>query len=299
MSHIEKYYKELLLCYKCGNCQAFCPNFSKLRDESAVARGLISLIEAKNDGIIGFSDRFVELLYQCIGCWQCVDNCPSGVRFDKILLAMRADYMQSANSEYIKQKIARNVKKIPHPIRNFLSKILPQLPPQSITRQIFNELNLKNQSDMPTLIRGYDQVFRPIHKPKMRIGFFVGCTGNYIYPQIAKSSIELLLENDIEIVIAKNQTCCGRFSLDLGDFVSAREFVDKNIKAFSEFDLDGLVVLCKSGRWMLKEGLGVIFDNDVYLHKKIYSITDLLPNVQISEELLSIDCPISALLNLL
>ena len=81
---------EIAKCMQCGNCQAVCPIYKEEMAEWSVARGKINLARGLLEGRLSYTDRMEEIFNLCLTCQACVENCPCGVRPDKIILATRA-----------------------------------------------------------------------------------------------------------------------------------------------------------------------------------------------------------------
>ncbi|MBN1884919.1 MAG: (Fe-S)-binding protein [Candidatus Krumholzibacteriota bacterium] len=83
--------RDLLLCNRCGNCRAVCPVFDVLREEQAGARGKVELAEAFFRGE-DVDEREMQRIFDlCLHCMTCEENCPSGMRADEIVMAVRAE----------------------------------------------------------------------------------------------------------------------------------------------------------------------------------------------------------------
>ncbi|MBN1164783.1 MAG: (Fe-S)-binding protein [Candidatus Krumholzibacteriota bacterium] len=80
---------DFLRCNRCGACKAVCPVFEINREEWSSARGKVELAEAFFRGDdIGWKD--VRRVYDlCLQCRACQENCPSGMRADDIIMAVR------------------------------------------------------------------------------------------------------------------------------------------------------------------------------------------------------------------
>jgi glycolate oxidase iron-sulfur subunit len=71
---------------------------------------------------------------------------------------------------------------------------------------------------------------------RMRVGYFVGCATNFVFPDIGKKIVQLLCKNGVEVVVPK-QGCCGApVFLGAGDFETGRKMADANVKAFAGVD---------------------------------------------------------------
>jgi glycolate oxidase iron-sulfur subunit len=83
--------EELNKCMKCGNCMAVCPVYLTDKAEAGVARGKIAVAEAVLSGELDIVDPdVVAMLFNCLVCKSCMQNCPTKVNFDRIMLALRA-----------------------------------------------------------------------------------------------------------------------------------------------------------------------------------------------------------------
>jgi glycolate oxidase iron-sulfur subunit len=82
---------DFLLCNRCGNCRSVCPLFTVFRSEWAAARGKVEIAEAYFKGGEFDTKKIQEIFDLCLHCMACEDNCPSGMRADEIVMAVRAD----------------------------------------------------------------------------------------------------------------------------------------------------------------------------------------------------------------
>ena len=76
-------------CVHCGFCLPTCPTYSIWGEEMDSPRGRIYLME---QGLGGepMTDSMVQHFDACLGCMACVTACPSGVQYDKLIEATRA-----------------------------------------------------------------------------------------------------------------------------------------------------------------------------------------------------------------
>ena len=61
----------------------------------------------------------------------------------------------------------------------------------------------------------------------MRVALFVPCYIDQFYPQVAVATLELLEKLGCEVIVPKDQTCCGQPMANSG-FASATEGCDAN-----------------------------------------------------------------------
>src|SRR5258706_13769896 len=77
-------------CVHCGFCLPTCPTYLLWGEEMDSPRGRIQLMKMASQGEIGMTERLTRHIDQCLGCMACVTACPSGVQYDKLIEATRA-----------------------------------------------------------------------------------------------------------------------------------------------------------------------------------------------------------------
>lgn len=272
-STLDSITEELRKCMKCGNCQAVCPIYKETRKEVGVARGKISLVESILSGEMNMTEGLADRFSLCTTCMACNANCPCGVRFDKIILAARAEAVREKGLHPVK-KIAFNALKMQRVFdlgmktgSVFQGMALKRLPHKSdrMARMRF-DIGLGTDKVFPTLAKKtlrseLPEVIR-IKNPKMRVAFFTGCMINYFYTDMGKAVVDVLTENEIEVVIPSGQGCCGIPASVNGDIVSARALAKRNLREFERKGADALVVACSSGGTAWKHVFGELLEND-------------------------------------
>ncbi|MBW1896888.1 MAG: (Fe-S)-binding protein [Deltaproteobacteria bacterium] len=79
-----------------------------------------------------------------------------------------------------------------------------------------------------------------------RVGLFVGCGANYLFPEVARALVRILEQLGISLVVPENQACCGLPAHVSGDAKTAQQLARKNIEAFESLDLDAILTVCAS-----------------------------------------------------
>ncbi|MBA2390448.1 MAG: 4Fe-4S dicluster domain-containing protein, partial [Geodermatophilaceae bacterium] len=76
-------------CVHCGFCLPSCPTYVLWGEEMDSPRGRIDLMK---QGLEGgpLTDSMVGHFDACLGCMACVTSCPSGVQYDRLIEATRA-----------------------------------------------------------------------------------------------------------------------------------------------------------------------------------------------------------------
>jgi glycerol-3-phosphate dehydrogenase subunit C len=85
------------------------------------------------------------------------------------------------------------------------------------------------------------------------VAYFVGCTGQYLFPEVPRAVSEVLQRNEIEVTYPE-QKCCGMPSLLEGDQPLSLEFATFNVDRLAEAVKAGydIVCSCPTCGYMLK-----------------------------------------------
>lgn len=251
----QQWKKEVSQCVKCGSCLSVCPVYRETGREPLAARGKLSLLADYLSGLLPGDREIYHLLSNCLLCGACAENCPSGVAADELIQKGRTLLLEKTGAARWKKFLAGQL--LPHPERiQKLSKgqglLFKKIPEERGIRLRF----VKDSRIWPELAdpffldRKVPAATRP-RTPSRRIGYFVGCLTNYLYPEIGRAVQELLSPMG-EVVVPRNQTCCGLPAFALGDIKTARELARQNILAFREEQVAAVVVSCSSCAGHLK-----------------------------------------------
>jgi glycolate oxidase iron-sulfur subunit len=236
-------------CLKCGLCLYQCPVYREKNDESLVARGRNSLILKMLNGEVDFTQEFKDNLSSCLLCNRCSMFCPAGIRSDQLVLSLRASVVKTQGLSLPKKIAYRQIipfqrrfsrlLKLAHRFQKALPcyegdlKRLPSfLSPFKDDRYIPNIDPVSLLEKLPEVV-----LQMPGTGIKKRVGFFVGCVFNLIWPEIGKSIIHFLSRNRMEVVIPQEQGCCGMPVLGAGDLETARVLADNAVNAFRNVDI--------------------------------------------------------------
>jgi glycerol-3-phosphate dehydrogenase subunit C len=84
---------------------------------------------------------------------------------------------------------------------------------------------------------------KPTSSAGRRIAYFAGCTARYIFPEVARATVEVLVHNGIS-VYCPEQKCCGMPSFLEGDRDLTMKSAAYNLDLLSEAVQDGCYILC-------------------------------------------------------
>lgn len=249
---------ELLNCMRCGFCLPTCPTYIESGfKETHSPRGRIALMKAVADGLIEPDEDVERSLELCLGCRACEPVCPSGVKYGHLLEEAR-DIIQQNKKHSLPVKLVRNAVfkgLFPHQERMRMATGLlgfyQRSGLQTVTRKTgFMKLlpdNLATMEKVLPLVPSMKEMkdrpeYLPPHGPQTkRVAFFKGCLMDTMFLESNNSTMKLLQLAGCEIVIPKDQTCCGALHGHSGEKDSAKDLAKRNIQAFEELNVDYII----------------------------------------------------------
>jgi len=220
-------------CVKCGLCLSTCPTYRLQSNEADSPRGRLALIQALVNQQIQASDKKLrQHLDECLGCGNCETACPSGVEVIDLLDQTKKLFALSPVPKwqinlFASGKLfatASNVAKIiPQSFGNLLPGIL-----QESFKQKSNALGKIELTSAPAKIKG-------------RVGVFTGCIGKAVDTNAINLTSQLLINNDYEVVVPKEQGCCGAMHQHEGYLTDADSLLSNNLTAFNSLKLDAII----------------------------------------------------------
>lgn len=301
--------EEFIRCTRCGSCQAVCPVFQELQLESAVARGRVQMIKAAAWGQLDLTRTFAHRMSLCIMCETCSENCPSGVRVERVVQGARSRLLRRRRMPSIK-RIMYNVFFADRGALNFaigfalrvqrlffrVNRTRDEMKPR-ITIGLSRRRILKTIS--PRSFRELCPEIVPTRGPRLKVAFFTGCMINYLYPEVGTSIVRVLSEAGVEVMIPASQQCCGTPMRVAGEEVSALKVVRRNLETFCELDVDYVVTGCASCGNALKRHFVELTRRDARLYEMALSLaaktkdfTELCVSLDVLKQLPRADVPV-------
>jgi glycolate oxidase iron-sulfur subunit len=283
-------------CMKCGNCMEVCPLYKEIGTESAVARGKLALMEAVLSGSIPITSGFDKAMAKCVSCKACTAKCPCGVPADELIIRGRQAAVKARGLHPVKKKVFTLLQN--RKVFDFALRMAGLFGPLSF-KKLPGKMAAIARFPMPgmdskrvtapfaaTPLRDMYPETISVAKPKMRVGFFTGCTLNYMYTDVGQSVINVLKANDIEVVMPKLQHCCGTPVYMSGDVERAKLFAKHNLETFDSYHFDYIIAACGSCAEAFKIEYPHMFHTDPVMQslaeklaKKTYEISEFLVDV--------------------
>lgn len=281
----EDIYAESKKCIRCGLCQAICPSYRAVHEETAVARGRNRLILELARGSLTMSPRVKQEIFACLGCEACEHNCPAGVRTPELVTAIKSQYVEKDGLPLIQWLILRGM--LPHPQRFALALKTFQIGQRTkvvktVTALLPKSLKGRMETLPEVLPRPFQQQLQGVvFTREADVAYFLSCTTNYLNPSLGFSVLKVLAHSGYHATVCTETLCCGKPQASLGDRETAIKLAMHNVKVLSELKVEAIVTDCATCGSALKQYADLLEDHSLAdqakrLAAKVYDISEFL-----------------------
>lgn len=261
-------YELFLDCVHCGLCTASCPTYVELGDENDSPRGRIYLMRSVTDGRLPLTSEVRRHLELCLDCRACETACPSGVQYGKLIEPFRIAMEQTGDAapksaDWFHRWII--FKLFPYPDR-MRKALLPARLAQRLglmrAAESFGLLRL-----LPPRLRQLTAMLPPLGKKlpelpavmpalgrrRARVALFTGCVADVMFRQTHWATARVLQQNGCDVIVPRNQACCGAIHFHAGASEPARQLSMQNLSAFDINGVDAIILNVAGCGAMLKD----------------------------------------------
>tara|TARA_R110002049_G_scaffold153274_1_gene317516 strand:+ start:37 stop:774 length:738 start_codon:yes stop_codon:yes gene_type:complete len=113
----------------------------------------------------------------------------------------------------------------------------------------------------------------------MKVGLFIPCYTNQLYPQVGKATLELLEKLKVDVEYPSGQTCCGQPMANSGYEYESVGACNNFVENFKDFDY--IVTPSGSCAYHVKKHYNIIPQTDevTKVRENIYELCDFILNV--------------------
>ncbi|MCU6707480.1 (Fe-S)-binding protein [Paenibacillus sp. J5C_2022] len=250
-------YDQLTNCMRCGFCLPACPTFRETGVEPESPRGRIALMKAVVDGVMEPDAAFQDQMNHCLGCRACEPVCPADVKYGQLMEQARDAIEDHAPHNAAVQGLRRLMFKGVFPKRGALKLLGGSL-------RLYQKTGLRRLARGTGVMRLFPQHLREMEavlpeasasgvveqlgafypakgEPIARVALFRGCIMDVLFVGTNVNTVKLLSEAGFDVVIPKEQGCCGALHAHSGEMDAARELARHNIAAFKAAGVDYIV----------------------------------------------------------
>lgn len=256
MKEYSELHKEVLRCNRCGTCQHVCPTYQVSSQEFAVARGRVYLLRRALEGTYALEGNrnLRHHLESCLMCSACQEVCPPKVKVDRLVQRVKGISRKKEFHLYylFYPGIFSSQRKLVL-LHRMLSLydgwgVKKFLETSNLTKMMGNWgerlVSLPKVKEVSAHEALHRLTLSP-QNPKGKVGYFLGCAYNYFYPDVAVSSVRLLLHSGFEVAMFASG-CCGAPHLAAGLEEEARRLAEQNVELVRQSGIQVLIVDCAS-----------------------------------------------------
>ena len=272
--------KILRACVHCGFCTATCPTYVLLGDELDSPRGRIYLIKEMLEKDQPPTQEVVKHIDRCLSCLACMTTCPSGVNYmhlvDQARSRIERDYSRPLTEQALRAvlawvlprpgwfRVSMIMARLGRPLAALLPTSKATAASPTLLRRIKAMLALApGRLPPPGPVAG--SVFPATGPRRGRVALLQGCAQQVLAPRINQAAINLLTRHGIEVVLVKDEQCCGALTHHLGRDGDALARARANIAAWlNEAEQNGLdaILVTTSGCGTVIKDYGFMLRED-------------------------------------
>jgi len=249
-------------CVHCGFCLPACPTYQLWAEEMDSPRGRIYLVNQVLDGA-ELTPAAVQHFDRCLGCMACVTACPSGVQYDQLIESARVwaeearpalpapgDGKGTVRDRAVRAAIFAlfpypgRLRAMTRPLRaaqrtGLNRRLARSSLPGRLSPALGAALRLAPPASAEMRLPGRVAARGP---RRAVVGMLTGCVQSVFFPQVNAATARVLAMEGCDVIIPRDQGCCGALSLHSGRRAEAAGFARRTIEAFEQAGVDAVVV---------------------------------------------------------
>ncbi len=228
--------------------------------------------EPMGDAMVGHFDA-------CLGCMACVTACPSGVQYDRLIEATRAQ-VERRHRRAPADRLLRSAifALFPHPRRlRLLRGPLSAYRRSGLQRAVQRSGVLTRVSPSLAAMEALAPPVRPAPRLPERVaargprravvGMLTGCVQREFFPRVNAATARVLAMEGCDVVIPRSQGCCGALSVHNGRESEAMAFARRTIDVFEAAGVEHVVVNAAGCGSSMKEYAELLADDPAYAER--------------------------------
>jgi glycolate oxidase iron-sulfur subunit len=296
---------DLDCCVHCGLCLNACPTYRELGLEMDSPRGRVyQMVQVANGAPI--TPSYIEHIDLCLACRGCESACPSGVRYGRMVEDARAQIEAHVRRSWFERLLRRFVfghlleSRATLTMMGTLLYLYEASGMKALVRALgFLKLlgrlgdleQLAPSAEPPFFFGQVGRTFLPQGPRKYRVAFLSGCIANIAFARLNEATVRVLQKNGCEVVVPKDQGCCGALHVHSGLPEEARKLARRNIDAVLEGGFEAVITNAAGCGSTLKEYGELLEDDPEYaarareFSRSMRDVTEFLAGIELNTQM--------------
>ena len=254
------------------------------------------------EGAVPLDDTFAQHFDACLGCMACVTACPSGVRYDELIEAVRPQLERNHRRSVLDRAFREMIFQLfPYPTRVRAAAVIGVLYQGFGGRRLLERSGLRRRLPArlqalealmpPVRLRGLTRrlpEFIPAHDapPRRRVALLEGCVQRGFFRDVNEATARVLAREGCDVIVPRAQRCCGALSEHAGREPEALRRARRLIDVFEGANVDAIVVNVAGCGSTMKEYGRLLRDDPQYAERaaafsaKVRDISEVLADLE-------------------
>jgi glycolate oxidase iron-sulfur subunit len=225
------------------------------------------------------TDSMVGHIDACLGCMACVTACPSGVQYDRLIEATRAQverrHRRGLTDRLLREAIfavfpyPRRLRALRAPLSAYRRSGLQRVVQRSGVLERISPTLAAMESLAPPVRPAPPLPERVSARGERRavVGMLTGCVQREFFPRVNAATARVLAMEGCDVVIPRRQGCCGALSVHNGREDEAQAFARRTIDVFEAAGVEHVVVNAAGCGSSMKEYAELLADDPAYAER--------------------------------
>ena len=288
-------------CVHCGFCLPTCPTYALWGEEMDSPRGRVYLMKLGKEGAVPLDDTYVQHFDACLGCLACVTACPSGVRYDELIEAVRPQ-LERNHRRSLSDRLFREMifQLFPYPSRLRVAAVGGALYERAGGHDLLERTGLLKL--LPARLRAVEALMPPARlrgltlrlpafiparetASRRRVGLLEGCVQRVFFRDVNAATARVLAREGCDVVVPRAQRCCGALSEHTGREAEALDRARRLIDVFERADVEVIVTNVAGCGSTMKEYGRLLRDDPQYADRaaafsaKVRDVSEVLADL--------------------
>jgi glycolate oxidase iron-sulfur subunit len=257
-------------CMRCGLCISLCPTYKLFQIEAETPRSRLRTIDKIINGNTAPSGEELKHLNNCTQCRACETICPSKMAYGHLFdLAREKRFQMGASERRSNLLSAIGFKLIEQKPLLYAATVLIRLYQKTGLQFLFRKTGLlrafkldKAESLMPEAdISNLAERYPTNKQHRGNVALFTGCISDHFDRKTLLASIKSLNVIGFDVLVPKEQTCCGAIHRHQGKSAIADKMAALNTGVFNSLDVEAIIYTASGCGLMLNEYEGINVDD--------------------------------------